>query len=212
MAAAESAGAGVQALIDRLQGEGVEAGRQAAARLEDEARRRVEQMLADAERRSVDMVTEARREADAEREAVKHALQLAYRDTLLALQEALVRELAARLNALVADHLSGAGSLERVVTDTLREAAAQLGSLQGARLEVAAPDAAAAEALLARIATERIAEGVSLEAVRGGAAVRLLLREGRVELDLSAGTVADMILARLAPRLRSFFAAPTEAP
>jgi V/A-type H+-transporting ATPase subunit E len=212
VAAAESPGAGVQALIDRLQGEGVEAGRAAAARIEDEARRRAERLLEDAERRAVALVGEARREADAEREAVKHSLQLAYRDTLLALQEALVRELAARLEAMVAAHMGTTDGLEAVVVETLREATSQLGRLEGARLEASTSDGSAGDALLARIAARCLADGVTLEAAHGTPGVRLQLRDGRVELDLSAGAVAGMILERLHPRLRGFFAAPTSAP
>lgn len=147
---AKPAAHGIEALIGRLHGEGVEAGRREAQRIQAEARETAEKIVAAARAQAESLQAEARRAAQAEREAMGHAFDLARRDALLALKEALCVQLAARLQRAVGEVIADPEQLRRILL------AAVNGADEAVRREV--------DSLLATTAAAMLAEGVSLPA------------------------------------------------
>jgi len=214
----EPATTGVQALIDRLRAEGVEAGRQEADRLVEDARLRASEIVAEARREAERERERARADADAEKRAAREALELAARDALIALKERLTAAFSDQLGRMVARALAEPATLEQLVL----EVGGRVRPSADRPATVMLPDAAvgvdelrrtggretetdrALDGLVARIGAERLREGVSLARGgpgRPGLVVRL---DGEdVEIDLTDEAVAEILRAHLLPRFRA---------
>ncbi|MEP0455471.1 MAG: hypothetical protein ABJD57_21670, partial [Roseibium sp.] len=83
------AGAGVQALIDRLKSEGISAGQAEADALLANAEAKAHDIVARAEAEASAILTKARTEAEKEQAATRDSLQIAARDLVLNLRNEL---------------------------------------------------------------------------------------------------------------------------
>lgn len=178
---------GIEALIARLHGEGVDAGRREAERLLGEARAAAADLLASARAEAEALRAAARAAADAEREGVDHALELARRDALLALKEELCVQLAGRLRRLVREAIADPALLRRLLL-----------AVVGAEH---APTPAELDALLAEAAGLLLREGASVAAPAGG--LRLRLEGDDVIVDVSDATLGALVASHLIPRFRA---------
>ena len=77
----------IESFVERLQKEGVEAGRAEAAKIVAEARAQAEKVLADAQAQAEKLLAEARSEAEKTLQQGQTELQMAARDVLLKLRE-----------------------------------------------------------------------------------------------------------------------------
>jgi V/A-type H+-transporting ATPase subunit E len=93
--------AGVEDLITRLRDQGVAAGKTEADRLVQEAKDKAAALLQDAETQAKAVLQKAHSEADALRQAGQEALELAFRDTVIALRSELSRRFAGEVQRLV---------------------------------------------------------------------------------------------------------------
>jgi V/A-type H+-transporting ATPase subunit E len=191
-------GAGVQALIDRLHAEGVEAGRLEAARLVNEAREEAARWRERARVEAEALAARTRAELQVEREAAVAAIRLAYRDALLALKDELLHRFRDRLQRQLRDVALDVGFMQRVLAP-LR--------LQGD----AALDAAGMPTDREQEDLEQFAAATWAALLRDGAELRpapnaagLLLRwDGQgLELRFTDEAIAIWLLERLAPYLR----------
>lgn len=214
----EPATSGVQVLIDRLRQEGVEAGREEADRLVDEARVKASEIVSQAREEAERERARARDDAEAEKKAAREALELAARDALIALKERLTAAFSDQLGRVVARSLDNPDTLEALIL----EIGGRVRPEEGRRATVLLPETAvgldelrraggketeAAQALddlVARIGAERLREGVTLTRGgpgRPGLVVRL---DGEdVEIDLTDAAVAEILRAHLLPRFRA---------
>ena len=101
MATVPKGQSGVQELIGRLRDEGVKAGEQEADRLLQEAKKKAEIIVAQANKEADQMRTEARAEIEAEQAAAREAIRLAFRDTELKIQSELKTAFAEHVRRLV---------------------------------------------------------------------------------------------------------------
>lgn len=79
----------LEAFIDKLQTDGVEAGREAAAKIRAEAEQNAARITADAQAKAATIVAEAEAEAEKIRQRGRTDLELAARDTVVRLQQTL---------------------------------------------------------------------------------------------------------------------------
>lgn len=111
----------IEAFVGRLQTEGVEAGRQAAAKIEAEAQERAARLLKDAEARASEIRKQAETDAALFRKRMEGELQLAVRDSIVALRETFIgmlnRVLAVRVEACLADD----AFLRTLIQEVLRQ-------------------------------------------------------------------------------------------
>ena len=114
---------GVQDLISRLRDEGVQAGRQEADRILNEARKRAAEIVAQAKSEAEEVRNKARSEIEAERGASREAIQLAFRDAELKLRSEFRAVVAERVKRLVSMELSDREFLREVIK--LKPAAAK---------------------------------------------------------------------------------------
>jgi V/A-type H+-transporting ATPase subunit E len=193
---------GVQELVARLRGEGVDAGRQEAARILEEARRRAAEILDNANREAAETVGIARATAQAELRAMREALRLAQRDTVLALKEELSALLRDQLHGAVRAQLSEPGGLRAALTAVLG-ALPSAGSAP-AELLLGAQSGPALQGALSQLLEQLLERGVVL---RGGApqaaGVRLRLNGEGIELDFTDESLTELLSARLMARFHA---------
>jgi V/A-type H+-transporting ATPase subunit E len=189
---------GVEALIRRLQSEGVAAGREEADRILGEARAQAAALLEAARGEAEALEREAREKAEAERAAGREALRIAFRDALLQLREALEAQFAGMLRRVLAQQLADTNLLSQLVLQVAAEVTA------AERVAAIVAGGTTGElALAAGLAKRLLEDGVRLEIdpdAQPGIVVRLADRHA--ELDLTDAALAALLLRRLAPRFR----------
>jgi vacuolar-type H+-ATPase subunit E/Vma4 len=107
----------IESFVAKLQAEGVEAGRQEAERLSQEADKQAQEIVRQARREADKITADAKAEADDTLARARTELELAARDATLRLQEALGRALAALLHQQVRQVLEDDDFLGRCLHD-----------------------------------------------------------------------------------------------
>jgi V/A-type H+-transporting ATPase subunit E len=210
--------AGVEDLITRLRDQGVAAGQAEADRLVQEARDKASALLQDAETQARAVLQKAHSEADALRQAGQEALELAFRDTVIALRSELSRRFAGEVQRLVREEEQRQELLERMVLEVVGRVRPTVE--QSAQVEVLLPGQVMGLEELSRNPEElengtltRFVRLMSQKMLRDGVefgkagdnatGLRLRLVDRDIVLDLSDKAVADVILAHLQPRFRA---------
>lgn len=198
---------GVDGLIQRLQGEGIEAGRKEAERIVAAARSEAEGLLNAAHSEAQALLERARADAERQTSAARTALELALRDSILLMRESIETHLQAVLVRRAHEWL---GNEEWLRSLAFEFAVAAAG---GRTAEVELPDMPRLEAavrdLLANALRER---GIELSSRHGGGGIRLRLPEDGRAFDLDDKALAAFLLERLSPALRRLFAHAEPAP
>lgn len=114
----------LEAFVERLRADGVEAGREEAEKLLADADRRAQQLIADAEKQAAKIVAGAEAESERIRERSSTELALAGRDTLNQLRDALGRALSAVLVGGVRSKLEDAEFLSGLIREVVLQYAA----------------------------------------------------------------------------------------
>jgi len=105
----------IETFVAKLQSEGVQAGRQAAEKIQAEARRQAEETVQKARQEAEKIVADARKEAESILARTQTELQLASRDAAMRLRAALNRALAGVLKRGAAETLSDTGFVGTVL-------------------------------------------------------------------------------------------------
>jgi V/A-type H+-transporting ATPase subunit E len=107
----------IEAFIEKLQADGVEAGRAAAKKVRSEAEQQAQQIIADAEARAKQTLADAEAQCEKIRLRSETELKLAVRDAVVRLRETLVRSLDRVLAEGVRQQLKDAGFLQELLRD-----------------------------------------------------------------------------------------------
>lgn len=215
---------GVETLIQRLQDEGVEKGRNAAEDLVEEARKESLRLLDQAQREAEEIRAQARQEAEKSRATGEEALRLAARDTLLHLRESLRTEFTAKIRRLVAHTLDDRQFLERLILEVARKA---MPGDAGSAVEILLPgDKVDAEDLEKR--PEEVSEdslmkfvlGLSADILREGLTfgrsadnepgIRVQIVDQDVQIEFTEQSISDLLMQHMAPRLRGQLEKPAD--
>jgi V/A-type H+-transporting ATPase subunit E len=209
---------GVEQLIQRLRDEGVTAGRTRSEALLQEAEAKAEATRQQAEQHARDIVAQARKEADGLKASGHQALELAFRDTVLALKSQLTQRFTGEVKRLVGEEQEKEEILEKMILEVAGRVRQEVD--QADQVEVLLPRKVAGLAELSQNPEElekgiltrfvrlnsqsMLREGVSFGFAKdqeGGLRLRLVDRE--VVLDLSDAAIAEAILEHLQPRFRA---------
>jgi V/A-type H+-transporting ATPase subunit E len=209
---------GVEALIERLRQQGVEAGRLAREEIVGEADREAERVVKEAREKASAIVDEARQEVQRLQSSGEDALRIAMRDTVLRMRETLRKRLEGQFRSLVSEQLVDQKFLRQLITEVARRARDDSGAAEADEIEILLPLEAVgldelrqqpegADARLSKLAKEIASatwrEGVSIDTLEpGGHGIRLRLADEELELDLSDRAIADLLLEHLQPRFR----------
>ncbi|MCO6439541.1 MAG: hypothetical protein J5I81_00340 [Nitrococcus mobilis] len=211
---------GVEALIDRLVQDGVEEGRARAQEIVQSAERRADWLLKQAREEAERIRARAREDAERLRRSTEEALHVAARDTVLELNNTLVRGFTEQLRRLIASELDVEAFLRQLILEVAGRAREQGGLDKEERVEVVLPtDVVGLEDLrrdpeelragtltyfAAALGRERLREGVAFSAGEPGMrGIRIRLAEQDVEIDLTEEAVMELLLQHLQPRFRA---------
>ncbi|MBN1441533.1 MAG: hypothetical protein JXA90_02440 [Planctomycetes bacterium] len=199
----------IESFVARLQAEGVQAGEEQAEKLRAEARAQAEELVRKAEEEAAKIVAGAQAEAERILARSRTELDLAARDAVFKLREALSRVLEGLLRAQVAEQLSSEEFLKTLIREVIsRYAAADREGKSALQLNL--PDN-----LRSSLGSWVVAELQGAEAGKqGGVDVRGTLRQAGFEVRTSGGTLEvtvesvvetlkEMVGAALKERLES---------
>ncbi len=209
---------GVEALIGRLRDEGVDEGRSKAQRIISEAETRASWMVAQAREEAERITSRAREEARRKQKGAEEAMLIAARDALLSVKAGLTQQFAGKVRRLVSETVSKEKILEQMVLELVGRSRDEVG--EEGEVEVILPrDVVGVDDLRRNVndlkegplsnfilaqSTDMVREGVSFgvsEEDEGG--LRLKLKGGEIELDLTDQAVAELLLQHLQPRFRA---------
>jgi V/A-type H+-transporting ATPase subunit E len=208
----------VEELIRRLRDEGVQEGQNQSQQLVRDAQTRADALLADAQQQASQILQQARKEAENLKASGKQALELAFRDTVLALKTQLTQRFTGEVRRLVGDEQQKLELLEKLILEVAGRARPDVD--QSEQVEVLLPTRVAGVAELSqnpeelengiltrfiRLNTQSLLkEGISFgfaEDKEGG--LRLRLVDRGIVLDLTDQAIADALLVHLQPRFRA---------
>ena len=205
---------GVEDLIARLRDEGVNNGRAQAEQIVSDAQAHAESVVKAAQQKADRIVSQAREEAENLKRAGHDALQLAFRDTNLALKTQLSQRLTGKVQHLVCAETEKQDLLQKLILEVAGRVKADMAQAQ--QVEVLLPRKVVGLEDLSRNAEEleqgiltHFAQLISQDMLREGVIIgvakdnqgglRLRLVDRDVVLDLSDRTISEMLLEHLQP-------------
>lgn len=209
---------GVEELINRLKTEGVQKGQAQAEQIVNDAKSHAQSMITQAQQQADQIVSKARKEAENLNRAAHEALEVAFRDTRLALKTQLTQRFTGEVQRLVGDETQKPEILQKLILELAGKVKEEVAEAQ--QVEVLLPHKVDGLEELSRnpeeleqeiliyfvrlVSQDMLREGVSFGVAKdnqGGLKLRLVDRE--VILDLSDQAIADSILEHLQPRFRA---------
>ena len=209
---------GVEALIERLREEGVANGRTQAEQIVSDAKAQAESTVKEAQEQADQIVSKAREEAENLKRAAHEALEVAFRDTRLALKTQLTQRFTGEVQRLIGAETQKPELLQKLILEVAGKVKEEVAEAQ--QVEVLLPRKVAGLEELSRnpeeleqgvltyfvrlVGQDMLREGISFGVVKdnqGGLKLRLVDRE--VVLDMSDRAIAEAILEHLQPRFRA---------
>lgn len=216
---ADAAGAGVQALIDRLRTEGVAAGQSEANEILRAAKAKAEEMIGDAERKADELLANARAEADREKAATEDGLKVAARDLVLNLRNELGDRIQQEASRLVGITLADETFLQKLILAMADKAKTNASVSQTEPMEIVLPDKIitfdelkqSPEAVepgtlthfVIALAGKVLRDGVTFSTTSDLDGIRVKLTDRDVSIDLTETAIAALLKQHLQPRLRA---------
>jgi vacuolar-type H+-ATPase subunit E/Vma4 len=204
-------GHSLEAFVQKLHTEGVEAGRAAAERILAEAEHAAKTRIADANEQAREIVERARAESETIRARAESELRLAVRDAVLRLQEALSRALRATIWDGVRKRLDDREFLAPLIRDVVMRYVEADAAGNAPIAIMVSEDVRRQLATWALEAFAESAQGQKLAELRGtladsGFACRV--SDGTVEV--TADSVVEVLWEMVGPELRNRIAAAVE--
>ena len=210
--------AGVQALIDRLKQQGIEAGKSEADQVVSDAQARAKLILEQARQQADEMVAKAQSEVDTLKKSGQEALTIAARDTILGLKSKLTQQFTGEVKRIVGEETQKEELLQRLILEVAGRVREEVTGSE--TTEVLLPQRVVGLEELSRnpeeleegtltyfvrlVGRDLLREGVNFRVAddtEGG--LRLRLVDSEVVLDLSDSAIAETLLEHLQPRFRA---------
>ena len=195
----------IESFVEKLQQDGVEAGRKEAEKIKADAQSQADKIVADAKRQAEEIVVKANEEAENVKSRSKTELRLAARDMLLKLQERLGKAMSAVLAKASGEALHKPEFIENALKEIIGVYAQGDRKLSGT-VEVHVPDslkddlAERAAAELGRQVKEAGADGVDVKGTLNQAGFEYRVEGATVEVTLES--VVEMLSEMVSPSVR----------
>ncbi|MGK7911524.1 MAG: hypothetical protein AB4050_08595 [Synechococcus sp.] len=210
--------AGVQALIDRLKQQGIEAGKTEANLVLDDAQAKAKAILERAREQADEMVAKARSEVETLEKSGQEALTIAARDTILGLKSKLTQQFTGEVRRIVGAETQKEELLHRMILEVAGRARTEVSETEPA--EVLLPQRVMGLEELSRnpeeleqgtltrfvrlIGRDMVREGIEFRvADDNDSGFKLHLVDSEVVVDLSDRAISEALLAHLQPRFRA---------
>lgn len=214
-----AAGAGVQALIDRLKSEGVSAGQSEGDEILSKARVKADEIVSEAQKRADALLADARAEAAREKAATEDGLKVAARDLVLSLRNELGDRIQQEAGRLVGTTLGDEQFLEKLILAMAGNAKDNASVVDTEPMEIVLPEKVVTfeelkqspEAVepgtlthfVIALAGEALRDGVTFSTAPGFDGIKVKLTDRNVSIDLTEEAIATLLKRHLQPRLRA---------
>ncbi|MES0883439.1 hypothetical protein [Roseibium sp. SCP14] len=214
-----TAGAGVQALIDRLKSEGVSAGKTEGEEILAKAKTRADEIVAEAQKKADSLLADARAEAAKEKAATEDGLKVAARDLVLSLRNELGDRIQQEAGRLVGTTLGDQEFLQKLILAMAANAKENASVSNTEPMEVVLPEKVVTfeelkqspEAVepgtlthfVIALAGEVLRDGVTFSTASGFDGIKVKLTDRDVTIDLTEEAIATLLKRHLQPRLRA---------
>ncbi|POF33708.1 hypothetical protein [Roseibium marinum] len=214
-----AAGAGVQALIERLKAEGVAAGQSEGEEILAKARAKAEEIVSAAQKKAERLLAEARAEAVKEKAATEDGLKVATRDLVLSLRNELGERIQQEAGRLVATTLADEAFLRNLILAMAANARENASVSETEPMEIVLPEKVVSfeelrqspEAVepgtlthfVIALAGDVLREGVTFSTAPGFDGIKVKLTDRDVSIDLTEEAIAALLKRHLQPRLRA---------
>jgi V/A-type H+-transporting ATPase subunit E len=213
---------GVEALIDRLKSDGVNAGKDEADKIVRQAREQANQIINQANAEAKKMINEAHQHIQQEKKAAEDALQLAARNMRLELRQTLIDRFKDEVKRLVHAELQNEKTIRQLILMLTCQSAEKLQQLHDKSIEITLPKTVLAfeeikqnptllktdplKHLVQGVTSEMLREGVTLKVntlnqTETGLTVKIVGSD--IQMDLTESAITEMILKHLQPRFRA---------
>jgi V/A-type H+-transporting ATPase subunit E len=213
---------GVDALIERLKQDGVNAGKEEAARLIHEAEEKSNIILNTAQAKSKAMMDEAHQLIQQEKKAAEDALQLAARNMRLELRQNLIDRFTQEVKRLVHKELDNENMLRQLVFLVATDTVEQLHAFKAKNIEIELPQKVMdfdeirknpellekdpLKTLVQSLTRQMLREGMSVrvnQQVSKVAGIKVHLVDEEIVLDLTEDAVSNLLVKHMQPRFRA---------
>ncbi|WP_317928665.1 hypothetical protein [Halioxenophilus sp. WMMB6] len=211
---------GIDALVERLRREGVEAAQTESAKIVEQAKQQAVAIVAEAKARAEQELKQAQEQIALEKRAATDALQIAYRDLILELKSHLLSRFSEDVERLVRTTVEQPDLLRQLVLATVGRIVDDANLGTESEVELALPPEvldiddithdpdSASRGLLAdfvfAVQGKILREGVSFKAGdESQAGITLRLKNDGIEVDVTDKAIADLLLKYLNPRFRA---------
>ena len=197
----------IETFIDRLQSDGVEAGRAAAEKIRAEAEAEARQIVEQAEQKAKRRIEEAEAESEKIRQRTETELRLAARDAVSGLQESLVRALRGVLSGAVREKLQETEFLAQLLREIVMQyVAADLEGEPSIEINVSEPMRHqliqwAIKTLHKDLTTKT---NLELHGTLGGPGFELTVADGTIEVTVES--VVEVLAGLVGPEVRRLVA------
>jgi len=214
-----AAGAGVQALIDRLKSEGVSAGQTEGDEILSKAKAKADEIVSEAQKRADALLADARAEAAKEKAATEDGLKVAARDLVLSLRNELGDRIQQEAGRLVGTTLGDEQFLEKLILAMAGNAKDNASVVDTEPMEIVLPEKVVTfeelkqspEAVepgtlthfVIALAGEALRDGVTFSTAPGFDGIKVKLTDRNVSIDLTEEAIATLLKRHLQPRLRA---------
>ena len=214
-----AAGAGVQALIDRLKSEGVSAGQTEGDEILSKAKAKADEIISEAQKRADALLADARAEAAKEKAATEDGLKVAARDLVLSLRNELGDRIQQEAGRLVGTTLGDEQFLEKLILAMAGNAKDNASVVDTEPMEIVLPEKVVTfeelkqspEAVepgtlthfVIALAGEALRDGVTFSTAPGFDGIKVKLTDRNVSIDLTEEAIATLLKRHLQPRLRA---------
>ncbi len=214
-----AAGAGVQALIDRLKSEGVSAGQSEGDEILSKAKAKADEIVSEAQKRADALLADARAEAAKEKVATEDGLKVAARDLVLSLRNELGDRIQQEAGRLVGTTLGDEQFLEKLILAMAGNAKDNASVVATEPMEIVLPEKVVTfeelkqspEAVepgtlthfVIALAGEALRDGVTFSTAPGFDGIKVKLTDRNVSIDLTEEAIATLLKRHLQPRLRA---------
>lgn len=214
-----AAGAGVQALIERLKSEGVAAGQSEGDEILAKARAKADEILDEAQKKADALLANARAEAAREKAATEDGLKVAARDLVLSMRNELGDRIQQEAGRLVATTLADEAFLQKLILAMAANAKDNASVNDAEPMEVVLPEKVVTfeelkqspEAVepgtlthfVIALAGQALRDGVTFSTAPGFDGIKIKLTDRNVSIDLTEEAIATLLKRHLQPRLRA---------
>ncbi|KTD10818.1 V-type ATP synthase subunit E [Legionella gratiana] len=213
---------GVETLIERLKHDGVNAGKEEAARLIREAQEKVNAMLNNAQTKSKAMVDEAHQLIQQEKKAAEDALQLAARNMRLELRQNLIDRFTQEVKRLVHKELDDEDMLRQLIFLVATDTVEQLHAFKAKNIEIELPQKVLdfeeirknpellkqdpLKTLVQSLTRQMLRDGLDVrvnQQASHGTGIKVHLVNEEIVLDLTEDAVSNLLIKHMQPRFRA---------